>query len=80
LPIGKYAEHIECARADRHRTPGAVLVLFEETPKPPIETKSLERKNVGRGERIHPCNSAAADWMWILAPPHPAVTGFPKSC
>jgi len=33
----------------------------DETPKPPVEAKTLEHKNIGQGERIHPRNSATAD-------------------
>ena len=42
---------MERARADRHRNKNIPLIPSEQAA--PVETKVLEQKNVGGGERVH---------------------------
>jgi hypothetical protein len=57
LPLDQHAEHVERARADRHRHENTTFTPPEQAA--PVETETPEQENVGRGECVHASASRA---------------------
>ncbi len=59
-PLNEYAEKVERPPPDGYRRVNTLPIALEQDTGVPVEPKTLEQRNIGRGECIHSCASRAA--------------------